>query len=357
MNSNAPNLFHYAATNERTQDAALAYILAWARPAYRESHPPLHRLGTAMLRALLATKPGKTDIPTVTSLCVRTQVYHIDLLALINDENQDGRVLIVEDKVDTHEHSNQIERYLETAKERYPNREPVAVYVKTGNASQWSLPSEEKCGRFLRRDLLDVLDRFPDTGDTVVDNFREHLQDWENKTNSYRHVSPSEWNWSAMEGFYTELQNRMEKDDKWDGGDWEYVPNPAGGFLSFYFAENTLKRKPYEVTMYLQIELGDDENRLTVRLCERRGPGVRAPLMYEVLELLNDNVRQAGDIEIEKAGRFRGGASGAVAEVTFGDGERYLVQKDGGIVDMDATMQRLERTREFVAKVASLSPG
>ena len=93
--------------------------------------------------------------------------------------------------------------------------------------------------------------------------------------------------------------------------------NPAGGFLSFYFAENTLKRKPYEVTMYLQIELGDDENRLTVRLCERRGPGVRAPLMYEVLELLNDNVRQAGDIEIEKAGRFRGGASGAVAEVTI----------------------------------------
>ena len=87
------------------------------------------------------------------------------------------------------------------------------------------------------------------------------------------HVSPSEWNWGAMEGFYTELQNRMEKDDKWDGGDWEYVPNPAGGFLSFYFAENTLNRKPYEVTMYLQIELGDDENRLTVRLCERRGAG------------------------------------------------------------------------------------
>ena len=40
-------------------------------------------------------------------------------------------------------------------------REPVAVYVKTGNAPQWSLPSEEKCGRFLRRDLLDVLGPVP----------------------------------------------------------------------------------------------------------------------------------------------------------------------------------------------------
>ena len=356
MNSNAPNLFHYAATNERTQDAALAYILAWARPAYRESHPPLHRLGTAMLRALLATKPGKTDIPTVTSLCVRTQVYHIDLLALINDENQDGRVLIVEDKVDTHEHSNQIERYIETTKKHYPNRRIVPVYVKTGNASRQALPPEEKCGRFLRRDLLDVLDRFPDTGDTIIDNFRAHLKGWENKTNSYRHVPPSEWNWVCREGFYTELENRMAKEDRWDYCDWEFVNNPAGRFLSFYFAENTMARKPHEVTMYFQIELGDDANRLTVRLSERSGPGVRAPLMYKVLELLEDNARQADDIKIKKAGRFRGGETGAVAEVKFGDGKSYLAQKDGGIVDMDVTVRRLDRTREFVAKVASLYP-
>ena len=160
MNSNTPNLFHYA-TKELAQDAALAYILAWARPTYRESHPRLHRLGTAMLRSLLATWTGETDLPAVTSLDVKMQVKRIDLLVLINDENEDGLVLLVEDKVDTREHSKQIERYIETAKKHYPNREIVPVYVKTGNASRQSLPSEEQCGRFLRRDLLDVLDRFP----------------------------------------------------------------------------------------------------------------------------------------------------------------------------------------------------
>ena len=350
MNSNAPNLFHYA-TKELAQDAALAYILAWARPAYRESHPRLHRLGTSMLGSLLATRIGETDVPTVTSLDVETQVDRIDLLARINDENEDGFVLLVEDKVDTHEHSKQIERYIEKARKHYPNRKIIPVYVKTGNASQGSLPSEEKCGHFLRRDLLDVLDRFPDTVDTVVDNFREHLQGWEDETSSYRHLPPSEWNWGAREGFYNELEKRMEKECK-----WRFENNPAGGFLSFAFAAHTIARKPHEVTMYLQIELGEDANRLTVRLGAWSGPGVRKKLMYEVWELLEDNARQADDIRIKNAGRFRRGASAAVAEVTFGDGENYLALTDGGIVDMDATVRCLDRAREFVSKVASLSP-
>ena len=352
MNSNAPNLFHYA-TKELAQDAALAYIFAWARPAYRESHPRLHRLGTAMLRSLLATRIGETAVPATTSLDVKTQFDHIDLLVRINDENEDGLVLLVEDKVDTDEHSDQIKHYIETARKHYPNREIVPVYVKTGNASRQSLPPEEKCARFLRRGLLDVLDRFPNTGDTIVDNFRAHLQDWENETNSYRHLPPSEWKWGAMEGFYTELQNRMEKVDMRDCGDWGYAPNPAGGIRWFYFAENTMARKPHEVTMYLQIE---NATRLTVRLVERRGAGIRAPLMYKALELLKDDARQADDIRIKKAGRFRGGASAAVAAVTFGDGESYLALTDEGTVDMDATVRRLDRTREFVSKVASLSP-
>ena len=352
MNSNTPNLFHYA-TKELAQDAALAYILAWAKPAYRESHPGLHALGTALLRALLATKPCTIDVTTVTSLDVERQADRIDLLARINDENEDGLVFLVEDKLGTHEHSDQISRYSEKVRKRYPNREIVPVYVKTGNAPRKKLPSENECGRFLRRGLLDVLDRFPDTGNIIVDNFRAHLQEWENETNSYRHVPPSKWEFGAVEGFYTELQDRMEQEDKRDCVDWGYAPNPAGGVLWFYFAKNTMVRKPHEVTMYLQIE---NATRLTVRLGVWDVPGIQAPLMYEVLELLEDNARQADDIRIKKVGRFRGGATAAVAEVTFGDGESYLARKDGGVVDMDATVQRLDHTREFVAKVAGLFP-
>ena len=38
-------------------------------------------------------------VPTVNSLDGKTQDDRIDVLALINDENEDGIVLIVEDKV------------------------------------------------------------------------------------------------------------------------------------------------------------------------------------------------------------------------------------------------------------------
>ena len=353
MNSNTPNLFEYS-TKELAQDAVLAYILAWAAPAYRELHYSLHRLGTAMLHALLATKFGESEVPTVTSVCVKTQVDRIDLLVRINDENEDGLVLLVEDKLGTHERPKQIERYVETAKKRFPNREIVPLYVKTGNTSRQRLPSEEECGRFLRRDLLDVLDRFRDTGDTVVDNFRAHLQVWEDATNSYRHAPPSKWNDHAREGFYSELENRMTSEDKWDSWGWDYVSNPAGGFRWFAFGENTIKREPYETTIYLQIELGADVNRLTVRLSEKKGPGIQKPLMYEVLELLEENARHGDGIKVNKAGRFRGGATGAVAEVKFGDRNCYLARKHGGIIDMEATMQRLDRARQFVSKVVHL---
>ena len=232
---------------------------------------------------------------------------------------------------------------------QYPNRKPVPVYVKTGNASRQALPPEEKCGRFLCRDLLDVLDRFPDTGDTIVDNFRTHLQDWENETNSYRDVHFSKWNGWCREGFYIELENQMVKEGKWNRPKWEYVHNPAGELLCFTFAETPMAQEPHEVAMYLQI---DDATRLIVRLSGNER--IQATFMQHVLELLEDNARQAGDVRIKKAGRFRGGETGAVAEVTFGDENSYIALKDGGIVDMDATMQRLDRAREFVSKVASL---
>ena len=346
-----PNLYSFA-TKELAQDAMLAYIIAWARPVYGESHPHLHRLGTDMLHALLAAKIGEVGVPTVTSLHVATQVHRIDVLARINDENKNGLILLVEDKVETDERSNQIESYIETAKKRYPNRTIVPVYMKTGNVSRRQLPSEGKCGRFLRLQLLDILKRYPDTCDTIVDNFRTHLQGWENETNSYRDVPVCEWKGKprGCEGFYTELETRLLKSWGADCCGWEYVNNPAGRFCAFVFAENSMVQEP-RVSIYLQIE---DATRLTVRLGDWSGPGIRAPIMYEVLELLEDSAPQADAVRIKKAGRFRGGGSGAVAEITFGDEDGYLAQKDGGIVDMEATMQRLVRVRDFVAEVASL---
>ena len=187
-----PNLYEFA-TKELAQDATIAYILAWADPKYRKSHPRLHALGTELLRSLLLTQG--VGLPLIQTLHIETQVVvktkrdRIDILVRINeDQNANRIILIIEDKVSTTEHSNQIKRYKKAVRKKYSGRYDhlVAVYLKTGNVSGEELPPKDKCGHFLRRDLLDVLNKFQDTKNTIVDDFRTHLQRWEDDANRKR---------------------------------------------------------------------------------------------------------------------------------------------------------------------------
>ena len=111
--TSTPNLYRFA-TKELAQDATLAYLLAWANPSCRNSYPDLHRLGTSLIEALFR-QYNRMKAPEVTAIEIGTQVDRIDVLARINDENEKGVLLQIEDKVGSDEHSNQIERYIETA--------------------------------------------------------------------------------------------------------------------------------------------------------------------------------------------------------------------------------------------------
>ena len=339
-----PNLYAFA-TKELAQDATIAYLLAWADPAYREAHPRLHSLGTELLRSLLQTQ--EVDLPRIETLCTETQVNRIDIVVQIN-AGEDGILLLIEDKVNTQEHSDQIERYIEAAEQEYSGKYAclVAVYLKTGNESKASLPDEDICGRFLRRDLLGVLNGFQDTGNVIVDDFRTYLQNWEDETNRWKSASYGDWAWTQWEGFYTEIERRW-------GGDcgWGYVPNSAGGFLGCWLGFTYIGTESRYADLYMQIH--HDPSVLTVRL----GSGtamdkVRAPFMYQVLETLYEET--SDDICIEKAGTFKGGSTAAVANVTFDEEQGPWVAVDpNGAVNMDATIGRLRRLDELLQKVAT----
>ena len=53
-----PNLYSFA-TKELAQDATIAYLLAWAQPHLRDSHPRLNGLGTEFLQHSLDRTAGK----------------------------------------------------------------------------------------------------------------------------------------------------------------------------------------------------------------------------------------------------------------------------------------------------------
>ena len=342
-----PNLYGFA-TKELAQDATIAYLLAWADPAYRESHPRLHTLGSELLRSLLQTQ--EIDLPQIETLCIKTQVDRIDIVVQIN-AGENGVLLLIEDKVNTREHSNQIERYKEAAEEKYSGNYDrlVAVYLKTGNESKASLPDGGKCGRFMRRALLDVLNGFQDTGNVIVDDFRTHLQGWEDDTNRWESASYDEWEWIQWEGFYAEIERRwIER--RWDDGcGWEYFANPAGGFLACWLGLEDIGTENGYATLYMQIH---DATRLTVRLgAGKAWTKVRSSSMYQVLDALRKEA--SDDIRIEKAGAFKGGGAAAVANVTFDEQGPWFAVDCNGVVNMDATIERLRRLEELLQKVAT----
>ena len=358
-----PNLYGFA-TKELAQDATIAYILAWADPKYSESHCRLHALGTELLRSLLRTQIREEDLPPIETLLVETQVDRIDILVRINpDQNAHRIILIIEDKVSTAEHSNQIERYKEAAENKYKDDydQLVAVYLKTGNESKASLPSEDICGRFLRHDLLEVLDKFQDTQNTIVDDFRTYLQNWEDNTNSWKSKSYREWQGGQYQGFYVALESMWQKKGNHCG--WGYYANPSGGFLACWLSGEQGGKLNWigtdedrQADIFMQIH---NATRLTVRLGGNSIGKVTSPFMWQALEALEKfNNETSDDIQIEKAGRFRGGWGAAVANVTFGEQEQeseqepWFVFDTNGIVNMEASIERLLRVQELLQKVA-----
>lgn len=345
--SDTPNLYGFA-TKELAQDATIAYILAWADPKYKQCHKRLHALGTELLRALLATQG--VALPRIETLAIETQVDRIDIVAQINTDKHANRiVLIIEDKVSTQEHSNQIDRYKCVAEENYKGKydEMVAVYFKTGNESQFSLPPEDTCGRFLRRDLLDVLDNFQETGNVIVDNFRAHLQLREDVTDGWRCIQHVDWHGRQTEGFYTALEEKFLV-----GSGWAYTSNASGGFLCWWGGGEKIRIGDGQADIYLQIH---DAIRLTIRV--GRGDAmdrIDSWFMYRVLNTLEClNEETFDEIRIKKAGRFRGGSTAAVANITFDERCTWLAVDAEGKMDLGECVDRLHRVHDLIGKVAA----
>lgn len=363
-----PNIYRFA-SKEFALDATLAYILEFAKPNYQNPHYCINELGRAVLDALIGTFRKGMKKSNIISLEVHTQKSlndndqrnQFDILVLIVYENKYRLVLVVENKVGDHDSEaviKQIKRYKKAAEKKYPEHDIVPVYVNIGNISKWKLPSADICGRFLREDFICVFEDFEYTSNTIVDDFRDYLLELERITFSFRDLRLCEWDedWRRYQGYYIELENQMNKDKaKWKIGDFGSVHNQQGGFSCFTFAwekvitKNAYQNK-YRIDVYLQIE---NATRLTLRVGEWEGHGVKAPLMYLVWKVLSNctTACDAETVSIERTGRFGGGKSAAVAVFTFDEG-RYVVLDEKGNVDIEGTMHRLDCVQKIVTNIA-----
>ena len=302
MTKDIPNIFSYA-TSELSQDAMIAWLLQWASPEYGEADPDLHRTGKEFVRLLA----GKSDDFHIESVDVGRQWENIDIWAEINDNT----FLIIEDKTGTTIHDDQLERYKISVKREYSGKRTdlCYAYVKTSEEPRSVLMSIEQSGfkTISRAEILRCLNGYRGN-DTLMVSYRKHLQGIEDSVMSYKTLPEKKWGWNAWQGFYKELEFRVDIDS------WGYVANPSGGFLGAWW--HFIDEK--DCTMYLQLEQG--------KLCFKisyEGEGDRSEVRFrEHIKLMK--LAQGRFPEIRRPDRFWTGTYMTIAvvdeESLFGNG-------------------------------------
>ncbi|RSK24982.1 PD-(D/E)XK nuclease family protein [Hymenobacter metallilatus] len=302
-----PNIFSLA-TKELSQDSFFAWLLQWGNADCRQYNGPLHEAAQAFIRLLLQC-PADYEIKQVEA---GRQWQGIDVWAEVNGEY----FIAIEDKTNTGEHSEQLERYHKIATEHYQNTgfKLVFIYLKTGNESITTLNEIGAKGYAIvsRKLVVDVLVAHQVEND-IFNDFKEYLSDIELQSNSYLIFSNITDDWKAAEGFFVRLQELV---GEWS--DWRYVPNQTGGFLGFWYHW----RGTEEFDLYIQIENGFANGIKVVIKIGDWTPSVET--LYAVLEGLQPYA-QAQGLTLRKPQKYRAGATSTLAVLS----NAFLVNEAG----------------------------
>ena len=324
-----PNLFDYA-PNELSQDAFLAWLMWWAAPECAAYDRELHECGAAFVRMLLG-KEGDAGF-RVEKIAVYKQREHVDLWVDVNDD----WTLIVEDKVNTREHSSQLERYREIAAKHCAGneRELRCVYLKTGSDTRQTLRQIEGKGYAVvdRRKLLAFFEEHR-AENAIYRDYAERLRAVEESEESWRTLPIGEWNKNdeLWTGFYRYLDETMDVEG------WGKVSNPSGGFLGLWWNF----RKWRGCNVYWQIE----QERLCLKLGEVEEN--RQELRDAWTDIVLGHASETGRTEIRRPERTRPGRFMTVAAVE----RRDWLGADESAVDAETVVARLKEYGAFLDSV------
>ena len=189
-----PDVFDFA-LSQSSQDVAMAYLLNWADPRYRDSYPGLNKLGDDFLRMLLAKTSNctngvgagdRTELPRgFAEVWANThdgffgKDYHAkNLLFRWLHQGVEAQGVISDhgfgyDKV-------HLLIFPDTSGLAEPWRNVVVSGWKKNDAPDEDGETEslvlDAHGQIARKDVLAVLANHPYTGDRIVEEYRSYLQ-------------------------------------------------------------------------------------------------------------------------------------------------------------------------------------
>jgi hypothetical protein len=321
-----PNIFRLA-TKELSQDGFFTWLLQWADNDQSQHDQQLNETAKDFVRLLL----GQTPDFQINKVEAGRQWYGIDIWVEINDDI----FIAIEDKTNTGEHSEQLERYKQIVQEHYKNKRNnlFFVYLKTGNESIATINEIIKKGYTVidRKAVLEILNSCKSKNEILIE-FRENLNLIESQTNSFNKLENIISNWRAAEGFYLKLQEMILPE--WS--DWRYVANQMGGFLGFWY-HWTGTDEIGEI--YIQIENAFEYGiKLVIKIADWEPS---TDTLYRILNEIKPYAEKNG-LKITKPNKYRAGSTSTLAIV-----QNAFTVDINGHLDLDqfvATLKKLEQT-------------
>lgn len=323
-----PNLFHFAAI-EPSQDAFLAWLLAWADSRWKNINPDLHHLGVRFVSALLALHDKKSFVNG--SLTVRVERQTSDVVAEINN----AIIIAIEDKTRGQQANHEAIEFLES---KYPNREVLPVYTESGDKTSDIAPHGFKS--LLRAQVIALLreDERALSRNSIVNDFRLFLERQETDVQAWRYRPVAEWirQHTPWIGFLQGLQTEFADLS------WKYVPNADGGFIGAWW-----HRRPWDsfpgAQLYLQISQGP----LQFRVTGLDNSETCALLCQEAAVQLR-RMGSAHNLEIART-RLQRGESTVIAQI---EREFWIGIRPNGLIDLARTFNNLRSATSILESIS-----
>mgnify|MGYP005856070697 CR=1 FL=1 len=354
-----PNIFKYA-NSELAQDAFICWLLDWANPCYKEIDESLNETAQNFVKSLF-NKHEDAVLPKIESVKVQKQDNGIDVGAIVNDRYY----LLIEDKTNTKNHSNQLWRYYTDVLKRTKSQDSkfkdikdiIPIYLKTYDQSQFSLeifkpnhkeikyhPPEPNTYKvkirkefrsFLRNDFLKVLNGYQGQNEVLL-QFRNRFLSIEKSVNNFSEKQIKCWKKFEFIGFYQKLQKEL------DVGYWKRVNNENGGFYAYIWPRK--KDRP-DRPFYMQFEGNKGQLTLCFKIYESDKSlqsSVRNERSKQLIKYLKSSEIP---IKITKPKRF-----GKGKYMTVGIAHNFPPQNSDGMIEFKKTKDLLLRLNQTLEK-------
>lgn len=278
------NIFNFA-TSELSQDAFICWLCNWVNfddNDLSEDEKKLKELAIDFIEKMSGEKLGDRKVN------IKKQYQKIDVLLeiqnkteFITKENEKNPVIdiyvIIEDKVGTGLHGNQIERYTKLISEKNKSKAQIkTVYYKTYDEDNMENLKENGVNViFGREKILELFERYKDNiKDSIFRNYYDYLSNIKADVDSYVEKNLEDWNSNCYIGFFKELKNERSCLEHADGRkkdcSWGYVNNSSGGFMGMWWfplSEEKINKltETSDEDIYLQIEQYNQKNIIAIK--------------------------------------------------------------------------------------------